>query len=227
VVAPSHVVAKLPDDVSFEAAAAIPTAGFTAYQVVEERFRLNADSVALIHAGAGALGGMAIQLAKRRGARVITTCSAQNEDWVRKIGADDVVDYSRGDLAETVRRLTHGRGADAILDAVGPAVGGAAVGMLAFQGHLACCVGLPDLAALQPLPRGIQLSDIALGWAYLSHDRRAQARLAHYGREMAELVATRVVDPMLVEILAFDQAIDALRHSRSGRQRGKRVIRMA
>jgi len=227
VVIASHVVAKLPDAVAFEAAAATPTAGFTAYQVIADRFRLGPDSVVLIHAGAGGTGGMAIQLAKLQGATVITTCSAGNSDYVRRLGADYVVDYAREDLAKRVRELTAGRGVDAILDTVGGGASIAALGMLAFQGHLACCVGMPDFASVQPLPRGVQLTDIALGWAYISGDRRAQVRLADYGHEMGRLLATGAVDPMVEEVFELDQTIEALRRSRSGRQRGKLVIRVS
>ncbi len=227
VVTPSHVVAKLPDSVAYEVAAAIPTAGFTAFQVIEERFRLGPQNIALIHAGAGGVGGIAIQLTKRKRATVITTCSAENASYVRRLGADHHVDYVKEDLAKRVAELTNGRGVDAILDTVGPSVGGRAIAMLAFQGHLACCAGLPDLASLQPLPRGVQIADIALGWAYLSGDTRAQTRLAHYGEEMAKLVAAGAVDPMIAEVVEFDRAIDALKRSRLGRQRGKLVIRVA
>lgn len=227
VVVASHVVAKLPDGIPFETAAAIPTAGFTAYQVIEERFRLGPDSVVLIHAGAGGTGGLAIQLAKLRDATVITTCSARNVEYVRGLGADLVVDYTREDLARRTREITAGRGVDAILDTVGGEAGVAAVAMLAFQGHLACCVGMPDLTRVQPLPRGVQLTDIALGWAYINGDRRAQVRLAHYGREMASLLARGAIDPMVEEVVEFDRVIEALRQSRSGRQRGKLVIRVS
>lgn len=227
VVVADHVVAKLPDVVAFETAAAIPTAGFTAYQVIEDRFRVGSDTFVLIHAGAGGTGGMAIQLAKLRGATVITTCSARNADYVRRLGADHVIDYAREDPATRVRELTAGRGVDAILDTVGGDASVAALGMLAFQGHLACCVGMPDFVRVQPLPRGVQLTDIALGWAYISGDRRAQGRLAHYGREMAGLLARGAVDPMVEEVLEFDRAIEALRRSRSGRQRGKLVIHVS
>lgn len=227
VVTRSHVVAKLPDSVTFEAAAAIPTAGFTAFQVVEDRFRLSAEDTVLVHAGAGGVGGFAIQLSKRRGATVMTTCSAPNFDYVRRLGADHCIDYTGEDLAARIKQLTGGRGVDAIVDAVGPNVGGKAIGMLAFQGHLACCVGLPDLGSLQPLPRGISISDIALGGAYLAGDFRAQARLAHYGTAMARLVAEGAIDPMVAEVVDFDRAIETVIRSKSGHQRGKLVIRVA
>lgn len=227
VVTPSHVVAKLPDSVPFEVAAAMPTAGFTAYQVIEDRFRLGPGDFVLIHAGAGGVGGIAIQLARRHGATVLATCSAANADYVRSLGAHHTIDYHTDDVGRRVADLTAGHGADAILDTVGPAVGGAAIGMLAFQGCLACCVGLPDLGSLQPLPRGIQIVDVALGWAYVAGDRRAQERLAHYGHELAQLVAAGLVRPTLTEVFEFADAIEALARNKAGRQRGKLVIRVA
>lgn len=227
VVAPAHVVARLPDAVPFEVAAAIPTAGFTAYQVIEERFRPSQGDFVLVHAGAGGVGGMAIQLAKCRGAKVIATCSPRNADHVRALGADHTIDYRVEDVAQRVTDITGGRGADSILDTVGPSVGAAAIGMLAFQGSLACCVGLPDFGSLPPLPRGIQIFDIALGWAYVVGDRRAQARLAHYGREMGSLVDEGRVRPEVSQVFGFDRAIEALAANRAGRHRGKLVIRIA
>ena len=226
VVIPSHVVAKIPDSVSFEVAAALPTAGFSAFQVIEERVAPGTEDVVLIHGGAGGLGGMAVQLARRRGATVYATCSASNAAHVRQLGAAEIVDYRTEDVGRRVAELTGGRGVDAVIDTIGPAVGGPAIAMLAFHGWLVCCVGLPDFSQFQPLPRGIRIADIALGWAYLRNDRRAQARLAYYGCELARLVSEGEVDPMIAEVVGFNQAIDALRRSRAGHQRGKLVIRM-
>lgn len=222
-VIPHHVVAKMPVGLSFAAAAALPTAGFTAYQVIEERFRLNDRSLVLIHAGAGALGGMAIQLAKRRGAKVITTCSPNNNEWVTTLGADYVIDYHTCNIGEEVRRISSGRGVDAVLDAIGPPAGEDAIDILAFQGHLACCVGLPDFSKIGELPRGIQISDIALGWAYLRDDRRAQERLAYYGEQLGTLVAQGEINPMIMSTIRPEQIIDALHHVKTGKVRGKIV----
>ena len=224
VAAPAHVVSKLPNGLSFEQAAAMPTAGYTAYQVIEDRFQPTSEDTVLIHAAAGGVGGYAVQLAKRRGARVLATCSAANFDFVIALGADHCIDYRSEDIGARVAELTGGRGADAILDTVSPQTGSRAIPMLAFQGQLACCTGLPDFAPLQPLPRGVRICDIALGGAYLAGDRRAQARLAGYGDALGALIASNDVDPMIEEVLPFDQALDALRRNRTRRQRGRLVI---
>ncbi len=223
---PALAVSHLPEAVSFTAAAAVPTAGYTAYMVVVDRFRLGPEDVVLVHAGAGGVGGFAIQLARRLGARVLTTCSAENAGHVLALGAEVAIDYRGEDVGARVAALTGGRGVDAILDTIGPAVGVKAVPMLAFQGRLACVAQLPDLGALQPLPRGIQLFDISLGGAFAAKDRRAQRRMAEIGDAMARLLADGEIDPMVAEMLPFERTVEALRRSREGHLRGKLVITM-
>lgn len=222
--APAIACAELPATLGFEAAAAMPTAGYTALLAIADRFRLTAQDSVLIHAAAGGLGGFAVQLARLRGATVLATCSAANAEHVRRLGADHCIDYRSEDIAARVALLTGGRGVDAVLDTLSPQVGAAAIPMLAFQGRLACCTGLPDFAALPPLPRGIEIHDIALGVAYVRNDRRAIARMADFGRELGALVAAGRVDAMIAEVLPFGRIVEALRRSRTGHQRGKLVI---
>lgn len=225
-VSPAHVVAKMPEGLSFEAAAAMPTAGYTAVLAIEDRLRPGPEGTILIHGGAGGLGGFAVQLARLRGARIVATCSAANFGHVAGLGADHCIDYRGEDVAARVKALTGGRGVDAVLNTISPQTAAAAVPMLAFQGHLACCTGLPDFAPLQPLPRGIQISDIALGASYLAGDRRAQARMAWFGARLGALIAEGRVDPMIEEVLPFEGLPEALRRNMTGHQRGKLVIRI-
>ncbi len=223
-VAPAKVCAKLPEGLSLERAAAMPTAGYTAYMVIVDRFRISAQDSILIHAGAGGLGGFAVQLAKHRGATVLATCSSANIGFVTGLGADHCIDYRSEDVGARVKDLTNGRGVDAILNTISPQIGAEAIPMLAFQGKLACCTGLPDFEDVQPLPRGIEIHDIALGAAHLRDDDRALRRMAEYGVELGGLIATGEIDAMIEEILPFDQIIDALERSRTGHQRGKIVV---
>jgi len=224
--APAHVLTRMPEGLDFVAAAALPTAGLTAYQVIHRKTHLQPDQTILIHAGAGGVGGFPIQLARRIGARVLTTCSARNADFVRALGADAAIDYGREDVAARVRELTNGRGPDVILDTLGPATAAAAVGLLAFGGRLACCAGLPDLSRLQPLPRGITLHDISLGGAFTSGDRPAQIELARMGDELAALVADSRIDPMVQETVPLEAVPAALTRLAQGHQRGKLVARL-
>ena len=90
-----------PKKLTMEEAASIPLVGLTAWQVLVERANLKKGQKVLIHAGSGGVGTFAIQLAKHRGAIVATTTSTANLDWVKRLGADIVIDYKKDDF-ETI-----------------------------------------------------------------------------------------------------------------------------
>src|SRR5229473_33647 len=96
-------VAIKPKALGMEEAASIPLVGLTAWQALIERARLKQGQKVLIHAGSGGVGTLAIQLAKHVGALVATTTSTANLDWVKALGADIVIDYSKDDFATILR----------------------------------------------------------------------------------------------------------------------------
>jgi NADPH:quinone reductase-like Zn-dependent oxidoreductase len=107
------ILAKKPDGLSHIDAAALALTGLTALSAVEETLQLHYGETILIQGGAGGVAGFAIQLAKQIGARVITTASAANHDYVRSLGADEIIDYNAEDFTQVVS------GCDAVLDTVG------------------------------------------------------------------------------------------------------------
>jgi NADPH:quinone reductase-like Zn-dependent oxidoreductase len=107
------IVAKKPDGISHIDAAALALTGLTAISAVEETLKLQPGETILIQGGAGGVASFAIQLAKHIGARVITTASAANHDYVRSLGADEVIDYNAGDFTNAVKNC------DAVFDTVG------------------------------------------------------------------------------------------------------------
>jgi NADPH:quinone reductase-like Zn-dependent oxidoreductase len=102
VVAPSRHFDHKPASLSHVEAAAIPLTGLTAWQALIEHARLRAGQTVLIHAAAGGIGHLAVQIAKSVGARVIGTASAGKHDFVRGLGADEMIDYNAVDFAEVV-----------------------------------------------------------------------------------------------------------------------------
>ena len=113
----------MPNNQSFVQAAALPLVLITAWGALFERGGLQPGQTVLIHAGAGGVGHVAIQLAKLKGARVITTVSsAEKAEFVTALGADEVVLYKPNGFADAVNQLTQGKGADLVLDTVGAAV---------------------------------------------------------------------------------------------------------
>jgi len=93
-----------PTNVSFEQAAATPTAAYTALQAIRDKGRLRPGQKVLIDGASGGVGTFAVQIAKTFGAEVSAVCSARNVEIARSIGADDVIDYSRDDFAKGARR---------------------------------------------------------------------------------------------------------------------------
>jgi NADPH:quinone reductase-like Zn-dependent oxidoreductase len=116
VVAPEAHLAKMPENVSFEDAAATTLAALTALQVLQSRIKKN-DRV-LIHAGSGGVGHFAIQIAKHFGAYVVTTSSSKNRDFVMSLGADEHIDYRNQafeEVASNIDFVLDGMGGDSLL----------------------------------------------------------------------------------------------------------------
>ena len=117
---PAASLVPLPDGVSSEVGAAAMLQGITAHYLVHGSYALGNGDTALIHAGAGGVGLLLIQMAKRLGARVLTTVStAEKAELARGAGADEVILYTEHDFAEETMALTDGRGVDVVYDSVG------------------------------------------------------------------------------------------------------------
>lgn len=225
-IAPAHAIAPLPHPVSFVEAAALPCAGFTAYQALHHKLHVTAGQTILVQAGAGGVGGFAVQLAALAGLRVISTCSSSNFDWVRQLGATDVLDYHTQDVAQTIRELTDGRGVDAIVDTVNTDTATLGLELLAFGGGIACVAALPRFEHFQSFGKALSVHDVALGGAYLSGDRIAQKKLAQIGRELGHLVSDRKINPMVQEVIALEEIPQGLQRLAERHVRGKIVAQI-
>jgi len=126
-----------PKTFSFIEAAAAPLVLITAWGALFDRGGLQAGQTVLIHAGTGGVGHVAIQLAKLKGAKVITTVSsAQKADFVKNLGADEAIIYTQHDFVAAVNELTDGKGADLVFDTVGSAVFEKSIAATAHFGRL-------------------------------------------------------------------------------------------
>jgi NADPH:quinone reductase-like Zn-dependent oxidoreductase len=147
-----EIVARKPERLTHAQCAAVALAGLTALISIEDTLKLRAGETILIQGGAGGVGGFAIALARHLGARVITTASAANHDYVRSLGADEVIDYRGQDFATLVS------GCDAVFDTVGGDVTARSFAVLRPGGRLASiAVGAsapgsprPDVTSLRP-----------------------------------------------------------------------------
>jgi NADPH2:quinone reductase len=119
-VVPAAQLVKIPDGVETETAAAVMLQGMTAHYLTHSTFPLERGQTCLVHAAAGGTGGLIVQMAKHRGARVLGTASTDEKaDAARALGADEVIVYAHEDFETEVKRLTDGRGVDVVYDSVG------------------------------------------------------------------------------------------------------------
>ena len=118
-VADVDLVGRKPRNLSHVEAASLTLVGGTVWEALVARAGLRVGETILIHGGAGGVGTIAIQIAKAIGARVITTARGHNHDFVRALGADDVVDYAGADYVDAVQALTGGHGVDVVFDTIG------------------------------------------------------------------------------------------------------------
>lgn len=121
-IVPAWMLVPVPDDLDLGLAAAVMLQGMTAHYLSHSTYPLQEGDVALVHAAAGGVGLLLVQLAKRRGARVIGTVSTEEKERLaREAGADEIVRYTEVDFREAVGALTDGRGVDVVYDSVGQA----------------------------------------------------------------------------------------------------------
>jgi NADPH2:quinone reductase len=119
-IVPAAQLVHVPEAISYQQAAALLLQGLTAHYLACDTFALKPGDSALVHAAAGGVGLLLVQIAKRRGARVIGTAGSEEKARLaREAGADEVVIYTQDDFAEAARRFTGGRGVDVVYDGVG------------------------------------------------------------------------------------------------------------
>jgi len=200
------IIAKKPDDVSHVDAAALALAGLTAIISLETTLKLKRGETILIQGGAGGVASFAIQLAKHIGARVISTTSAANIDYVRGLGADEVIDYNAQEFTKVVS------GCDAAFDTVGGEVAEKTFAVLKPGGRAAF------IASGGQAPRPARSDVTALRPAV----GRARAPL----ERILTLVAAGAVRAPPIKLYRLSQAAEAHRLSQSRHFRGKLVFQV-
>ncbi|MFD1358842.1 zinc-binding dehydrogenase [Fictibacillus halophilus] len=206
----AHTVARIPDELSFEDAAALPCAGMTAYQALIRKMNLQSGETILIHGGAGGVGGFAIQLAKNIGAKVITTCSPENEEYVKELGADYVIFYKTENVHARILEITENAGVNAVLDTVSRDNATDSLKSIAFNGRIAFIAGNPDYSAVKPFSQALSFQEIALGAAHFSNNREAQKDLAVMNEELANLVVESKLSTNISEKITLEEVPAAL-----------------
>lgn len=222
----ANTVSRIPDGITFEDAAALPTAGYTAYQAICRKLPLSQVHTLLIQGGAGGVGGFAVQLAKLAGKQVISTASSHNHEYVKSLGADHVIDYRETDVLAEVFRITGGRGVDAVIDPVSRQTATQALELVAFSGHVVHIAGAPDYGQIKPFTKAYSIHEVALGAAHQSGDPAAEQELAAIGDEMLGLLAEGKISSLLQEVIRLEEIPEALTRLSERHMRGKIVAKL-
>jgi len=215
VVVRSDAVAPLPDGVEFATAAALPVAAGTALQALVDHGHVRAGQRVLVTGAAGGVGHYAIQIAAHFGAFVTGVCGTRNVEFVRALGAQDVIDYTRDDFTRRADRF------DVVFDAASASSFLAARGVLAEDGLYISTAGTTAAVA------GTVLGGI-LG--RLTSRQRALAFTLKTGaaqwRRLAELVAAGALRPHIEREITLAETPAALGAMEAGHGRGKTVVRV-
>jgi NADPH:quinone reductase-like Zn-dependent oxidoreductase len=204
VTAPAGVIAKRPDGLADELAAALPVAGMTAWQALFDRGGLESGGTALVAGAAGGVGHLGVQFAKHAGARVIGTASGPNRDFVLGLGADEFVDYTEQDVGEVVSDV------DVAFDTVGGATTESLVPTLREGGVVVTIANAPPEEAAAARGARAELLVMSPNPEQL--------------RRIGELVASGEVRVELAEVLPLSEIRRAHELSESGHVRGKIVL---
>jgi NADPH2:quinone reductase len=210
-VVPESIAAPLPAGLSLPEAASLPLAGSTAWAALIERAGLTLGETVLIHAGAGGVGSLAIQIARAAGAQVLTTCRPENADLVGDLGAAAAIDYLREDFVEAVLRLTAGRGVDAVLDTVGGDTLARSIGCTRPHGRLVSLVNTSgDL-----LPGYVRNLTF-----HLLFMERSREKLEH----VSALVERGLLRPVIDSVFGLEELAAAHARLEQGGVRGKIAV---
>ena len=194
--APAAAVAARPPEVSWETGGAFPVPALTAAQALDEALGIERDRWLVVNGAGGVTGGLLVQLAAARGARVIATASAKKAERVHDYGAEEVLDY-HDDWPSLVRELTGGGAPKAVNAARGQAA--TTLKAVANDGRLATITGDPP-----PKERGVTVSDV-----YVRPDGRQLSALA-------ELLADGTLSVPIASVRRLEQAAQALREVVAG-----------
>ena len=207
--APATIVAKKPVTVGFAEAAALPTPGLTAMDLVDSVDAREGKTILIVGA-TGGVGSYATQLAASRGAHVVATARQTNEALVREMGAAEMIDYTTEDLVDAVR-MAHPGGIDAVIDVASDrkALGGIST-LVNTGGRLASSVYAADVDGLAR--RGIAATNVSM--------QPGARRL----RELSRMVDSGELSVRLDRTYPLEKAPEALEERRTGHVRGKIVF---
>jgi NADPH2:quinone reductase len=222
----ARVAARKPSSLDHTQAAALPLVTITAWEALFLRAGIREGETVLIHAGAGGVGHVAIQLAKLRGCRVLTTAGRpESLDLCARLGADIVINYRESNFVEIVKQETHGRGCPVVFDTVGGETFDRSLDCIAPDGRLITCVGTPS----EKIPQKLFRLNVTLYFEFMGATGVYGIRPESQGKlltEAAALVDQGKLKPHVSRVLTLEQLPEGHAAIEDGHVTGKIVARL-
>jgi NADPH2:quinone reductase len=218
-------VSLMPETSSFIEAAVLPLVLITAWGGLFERGGLQSGQTVLIHAGAGGVGHVAIQLAKIRGARVIATVSSeQKAEFVKAMGADEAIIYTQNGFADAVNKRTDGKGADVVFDTVGAEVFIESIPATAHFGRLVTLLDPGELNLAEARMRNLLIGFELMLTPMLRDLHEARDKHVEILKQCAQWIEQGLIKTHVSKQLPLDEAVKAHQLIEAGHSIGKIVL---
>ncbi len=225
----SDVVCLKPSNLNFSESASLPLVGLTTIQSFDKA-SLKSGNKVLIHAGSGGIGTFAIQYAKSKGAYVYTTTSTKNVEWVKELGADRVIDYKTENYLNIVNNI------DIVYETLGGNYTIDAFKVIKNGGKVVSLIGNVDKETARELELN-RVFRFMLALKRMKITRQIKHKSAYYKlilmnsngtqlNEIKKLVEDKLIKPVIDKEFSFSESIDALLYQKSGRAKGKIIIKI-
>jgi len=224
-VVPWEHLVHVPDPIELRVAGAVMLQGMTAHYLAISTYPLRKGDTALVHAAAGGVGQLLVQIAKRRGARVIGTVSTQEKaELAKKAGADEVILYTEQDFLAETKRLTAGKGVEVVYDSVGRTTFNQSLDCLKMRGYLVLYG--QSSGSVSPIDPQIlnQKGGLFLTRPSLAHYIADRKELLERAAELFRWIAAGELNVRIDQVFKLAEAADAHRYLEGRKTKGKLIL---
>ncbi len=222
---PVVTLAKVPDALPLEIAAALPIAYCTSLLALEDKAHLQSGETLLVHGASGGVGLTAVELGKALGARVIACASSQEKlEVAKRYGADELLNSQTDDIRVRVKELTGGKGADVIYDPVGGEAFDVSLRCINFKGRI-LAIGFAS-GTIPQIPANILMVKTVdvLGLNFGGYVENQPNLIGKCLTDIVQWAVTGRVKPFVSETFSLDQCADAINHVVARKAKGKVIV---
>lgn len=223
---PANRLVKIPDELDFEQAAAAMLQGMTAHYLVYSSYQLKSGESALVHAAAGGVGSLLVQMAKKIGARVIGTAGTHEKaQLARDAGADEVIVYTEADFETETRRLTDGQGVHVVYDGVGKDTFEKGLNVLRPRGYMVLFGGSSGAVPPFDLIKLSQKGSLYVTRPTLGHYTAAREELEWRANDVMQMIVRGELNLRIHKVYPLAQAQQAHRDLEGRKTTGKLLLK--